>query len=31
MYTHFGTKGFWVMAALCVLALPLARNLHEPN
>ena len=31
LYGRFGAPGFWVMAALCVAALPLARPLREPN
>jgi hypothetical protein len=30
-YRHFGANGFFVMAALCAAALPLARNLSEPS
>jgi PPP family 3-phenylpropionic acid transporter len=30
LYTRFGAYGFWVMAALCAAALPLARTLREP-
>ena len=30
LYAHFGAHGFWVMAALCAAALPLARTLREP-
>jgi MFS transporter, PPP family, 3-phenylpropionic acid transporter len=30
LYAHFGAHGFWVMAALCAAALPLARMLREP-
>ena len=30
LYAHFGAHGFWVMAALCAVALPLARMLREP-
>jgi PPP family 3-phenylpropionic acid transporter len=29
LYGHFGAKGFFVMAALCAAALPLARNLRK--
>jgi PPP family 3-phenylpropionic acid transporter len=31
LYSHFGANGFFVMAALCAAALPLARNLREPS
>jgi len=31
IYSRVGAYGFWVMAALCELALPLARNLHKPS
>jgi PPP family 3-phenylpropionic acid transporter len=31
LYARFGAHGFWVMAVLCVAALPLARTLREPN
>jgi MFS transporter, PPP family, 3-phenylpropionic acid transporter len=31
LYIHFGANGFWVMAALCATALPVARNLGEPD
>jgi len=31
LYSRFGAEGFFVMAALCAAALPLARNLREPN
>jgi MFS transporter, PPP family, 3-phenylpropionic acid transporter len=27
LYAKFGAQGFWVMAALCAAALPLARKL----
>ena len=30
LYARFGAQGFWVMAALCAAALPLARRLREP-
>jgi MFS transporter, PPP family, 3-phenylpropionic acid transporter len=30
LYACFGAHGFWVMAALCAAALPLARTLREP-
>ena len=30
LYAHFGAHGFWVMAALCAAALPVARTLREP-
>ena len=29
LYAKFGAQGFWVMAALCAAALPLARKLRE--
>jgi MFS transporter, PPP family, 3-phenylpropionic acid transporter len=29
LYARFGAHGFWVMAALCAAALPLARTLRE--
>jgi MFS transporter, PPP family, 3-phenylpropionic acid transporter len=31
LYSRFGAEGFFVMAALCAAALPLARNLREPS
>jgi PPP family 3-phenylpropionic acid transporter len=31
LYSHFGANGFFVMAALCAAALPVARNLREPS
>ena len=31
LYSHFGAKGFFVMAALCAVAVPFARTLREPN
>jgi PPP family 3-phenylpropionic acid transporter len=31
LYSHFAANGFFVMAALCAAALPLARNLREPS
>ena len=31
LYSRFGAQGFFVMAALCVAALPLARNLQDPR
>jgi PPP family 3-phenylpropionic acid transporter len=31
LYSHIGANGFFVMAALCAAALPLARNLREPS
>jgi PPP family 3-phenylpropionic acid transporter len=31
LYSHFGARGFWVMAAICVAALPIARLLREPG
>jgi hypothetical protein len=30
LYSRFRAKGFFVMAAFCVAALPLARNLRDP-
>jgi MFS transporter, PPP family, 3-phenylpropionic acid transporter len=30
LYSSLGAQGFFVMAALCVAALPLARNLRDP-
>jgi MFS transporter, PPP family, 3-phenylpropionic acid transporter len=30
LYGDFGAAGFWVMAALCAIALPLARGLRAP-
>jgi MFS transporter, PPP family, 3-phenylpropionic acid transporter len=30
LYAHFGARGFWVMAACCAAALPIARTLREP-
>jgi PPP family 3-phenylpropionic acid transporter len=30
LYAHFGAHGFWVMAAFCAAALPLARTLRQP-
>lgn len=30
-YGRLGGKGFFVMAALCAVALPLARTLREPS
>jgi PPP family 3-phenylpropionic acid transporter len=30
LFARFGAHGFWVMAALCTAALPLARTLREP-
>jgi PPP family 3-phenylpropionic acid transporter len=30
LYARFGAQGFWVMAALCAAALPLARTMREP-
>jgi PPP family 3-phenylpropionic acid transporter len=30
LYAHLGARGFWVMAVLCVAALPLALTLREP-
>ena len=29
LYTRFGAQGFWVMAALCAIALPLSRKLSK--
>jgi PPP family 3-phenylpropionic acid transporter len=31
LYARFGAHGFWVMAALCAAALPVARMLREPS
>lgn len=31
LYSHFGANGFFVMAAICAVALPLARNLRESS
>jgi MFS transporter, PPP family, 3-phenylpropionic acid transporter len=31
LYAHFGAHGFWVMAALCAMALPFAPTLREPK
>jgi len=31
LYSHIGANGFWVMAAICAAALPIARGLREPN
>jgi PPP family 3-phenylpropionic acid transporter len=31
LYAHFGAEGFWVMAGLCAVALPLAFGLKEPD
>jgi PPP family 3-phenylpropionic acid transporter len=31
LFGRFGAHGFWVMAALCAAALPLARTLREPT
>jgi MFS transporter, PPP family, 3-phenylpropionic acid transporter len=31
LYSHFGARGFWVMAAICAAALPIARLLREPG
>jgi PPP family 3-phenylpropionic acid transporter len=31
IFEGFGAHGFWVMAALCAAALPLARTLREPT
>ena len=28
IYEHLGGRGFWVMAALCVTAVPIARRLR---
>src|SRR5215469_16847536 len=30
LYSHIGANGFWVMAAICAAALPIARGLREP-
>jgi len=29
LYGHFGAGGFWLMASLCILALPLALGLKR--
>jgi PPP family 3-phenylpropionic acid transporter len=31
LYAHLGPAGFWVMAALCAAAVPLARTLRPPR
>jgi PPP family 3-phenylpropionic acid transporter len=31
LYAHLGAEGFWVMAGLCAVALPLAFGLKEPD
>jgi PPP family 3-phenylpropionic acid transporter len=31
LYAQFGARGFWAMAALCLVALPLARTLHDEH
>ncbi|MBV8397644.1 MAG: MFS transporter [Acetobacteraceae bacterium] len=31
IYSRLGYQGFWLMAALCVAALPLTRGLQFPN
>ena len=31
LYDHFGARGFWVMAAICAAALPVARLLRDPG
>jgi len=31
LFGRFGAHGFWVMAALCAAALPLARTVREPT
>jgi PPP family 3-phenylpropionic acid transporter len=31
LYARLGARGFWVMAALCALAVPLTRKLREPR
>src|SRR5262245_8583489 len=31
LYGRLGAQGFWVMAALCALALPLTRKLRQPR
>ena len=31
LYTHLGAEAFWGMAALCLLALPLARGIRLPR
>lgn len=30
LYARYGAHGFWIMAALCAVALPLGRTLREP-
>jgi MFS transporter, PPP family, 3-phenylpropionic acid transporter len=30
LYAHFGAHGFWIMAAFCAAALPIARMLRQP-
>ena len=30
LYGHFGAAAFWAMAAMCAVALPLARGIREP-
>jgi PPP family 3-phenylpropionic acid transporter len=30
LYAHFEAHGFWVMAAFCAAALPVARTLRQP-
>ncbi len=30
LYTRLGAQGFWVMAGLCLLALPLTWKLRQP-
>jgi PPP family 3-phenylpropionic acid transporter len=29
LYAHFGAHGFWVMAAFCAAALPVARTMRQ--
>jgi PPP family 3-phenylpropionic acid transporter len=31
LYARLGAQGFWVMAALCALALPLTWKLRQPG
>jgi PPP family 3-phenylpropionic acid transporter len=31
LYARFGASGFWVMAGLCVIALPATLGLRRPN
>jgi PPP family 3-phenylpropionic acid transporter len=30
LYANFGAHGFWIMAAFCAAALPVARTLRQP-